>query len=380
MSSLHDLHPAPVIAGLKGDTLLVHASSAWPVTLEELLDRRDPAVLSMGDAAVIRPERATSYVLHEPPALYRLTTYTGRSIDAAGDQRFLTRGGWRTLSTLAPTDAVAIVAEYPDFFGRGETDPELVKLLAYLTSAGTMGDGLSPSFVDPDVRCDFEHAVNAKGDACRPIDSIGGETTPRQVHGRFGAHSKVLSYLELVGVHGVAAHNMFVPDFVFGLKRATLRLFLNRLFTMDGQIETSGRLIYRTASLRMARQVQHLLARFGVVSLLRGLEHDGVLEAVDLVICTKADVLRFIDEVGFFGEKAHRAEEVRAALYHVRMVDVPLGRLGPILFDRVFTVELIEAAPIVRLVFETTHNFIASDFIVEAEGPHSAPPVASATM
>jgi replicative DNA helicase len=354
--------------GLKGDTLLMHAVSAWPSTLEDLLDRRDAAVVSMEDAALLRPAHAISFHAHAPPALYRLTTYTGRSIEATADQSFLTRHGWRQLSALSTDDAVAVVAEYPDFFGRGDTDADLVKLLAYLTAAGTRGDGISPPFTDVDVRGDFEAAVNSKGDACRPISTVDG-ATQLHVHGRFGERSKVLDYLELVGVHELASIDMFVPDFVFGLKRDKLRLYLSRLFSVDGRIETSGRLIYRTTSLRMARQVQHLLARFGVVALLRGVERverGGELDAVDLAICTKADVVRFIDDVGFLGEKSHRAEVVRAALYHVRATDPSLARLGPILFDRVVAVEPTAAAPVFSLVFETTHNFIANDFVVQA--------------
>lgn len=369
MSSNPDVTQGPALTGISGETLLMHATSGWPSTLEELLDRRDPAVLSMGEAAVLRPARASSFGAHDAPQMLRLTTYTGRSIDAAPEQRFLTRDGWRPLSALSAGDAVAVIGDYPDFFGRGDTDAELVKVLAYLTAGGTSGDGVSPPLTDPDVRSDCEHAVNAKGDAFEAIPADPGGVR-LQVHGRFGAASKVLGYLDLVGVHGVPPGEMFVPDFVFGLKRPTLRLFLNRLFTIDAQLETSGRIVYRSRSLQTARQVQHLLARFGVVALLRGLEQGGALEAVDLAICTKPDVLRFIDEIGFTGDKAHRAEEVRAALYHVRITEPP-GRLGPVIFDRVVAVEPRDPAPAFALGFDTAHNFIANDFVVRAESSPS---------
>ncbi|HET9622917.1 MAG TPA: LAGLIDADG family homing endonuclease, partial [Kofleriaceae bacterium] len=283
--------------GLKDDTLLMHAGSSWPSTLEELLDRRDATILSVGDAAVLRAARAVSFRAHAPPMLYRLTTYTGRSIEATRDQPFLTREGWRPLSSLTTADAVAVVAEYPDFFGRGDTDADLLKLLAYLTGAGTRGDGISPTFADLMVRSDFEDAVLRKGDECRILTDSDGSTR-LHVHGRAGAGSRVIGFLELVGVRDVGPSALFVPDFVFGLQRSKLRLYLSRLFTLDGQLESSGRITYRTTSIRMARQVQHLLARFGVVSLLRGLGLGDDLDAVDLVIRTKADVVRFIDEIG----------------------------------------------------------------------------------
>ncbi|TMQ21424.1 MAG: hypothetical protein E6J90_14375 [Deltaproteobacteria bacterium] len=82
------------------------------------------------------------------------------------------------------------------------------------------------------------------------------------------------------------------------------------------------------------------------------------------MITTKADVLRFVDDIGFLGDKAARAEEVRASLYHIRMIEPPPDRLGPILFDRVYMIERTESAPVYDLAIAETHNFVANDFIV----------------
>jgi replicative DNA helicase len=347
---------------LAGDTLLMNAESGWPITLRDLVGRRDGAVLTMREASMISPRRPAGYLAHQAAQLHRLTTYSGRSIEATAGRAFLTRDGWKPLSTLCATDAVAVVAEYPHIFGRGDTDAALVKLLAYLTANGTSSDGAAPPIDDDDVREDFETAVRAKEDECALLDDDG--RTRLYVRGPSGTRSKILRYLDLVGVHGVCGPDKFVPEFVFGLRQDKLRLYLNRLFTCDGSIETSGRITYRTTSVRMARQVQHLLARFGVACLLRGLERDGALDAVDLSITTKTDVLRFIDDIGFLGDKATRAEAIRASLYHLRMIEPPADRLGPILFDRVYMVEATGFAPVYDLSIPETHNFVANDFIV----------------
>lgn len=349
---------------LAGDTQLVHADSGWPVKLRDLVSRRQGTVLTMREASLLTPQRPAAYLAHEPAPLHRLTTYTGRTITATADQAFLTRDdGWKPLHALCPSDAVAVVVEYPQLFGTGNIDAALIKLLAYLTADRAPGDGAGPIFTDVDVRADFEAAVNAKGDESVPV---GEETDPPRLHvrGRGGARSHVVGYLDLVGVRGVRAPERAVPDFVFGLRQDRLRLYLNRLFTCDGMVETSGRITYRTSSVQMARDVQHLLARFGVGGTLRGLECEGVLEAVDLMITTKTDVLRFVDEIGFIGDKAVRAEAVRAALYHVRMIEPAPDRVGPILFDRVYMVESLDAAPVYDLAIEGTHNFVANDFVV----------------
>lgn len=356
----------PTIRGgcLAGDTQLVNADSGWPIKLRDLVGRREGSVLTMREASLLTPQRPAAYLAHEPAPLHRLTTYTGRTITATADQAFLTRAdGWKPLHALRPSDAVAVVVEYPQLFGTRNIDAPLIKMLAYLLADGAPGDGAAPIFTDVDVRADFEGAVNAKEDECL---LVGEETDPPRLHvrGRAGARSHVVGYLDLVGVRGIQARDRFVPDFVFGLRQDRLRLYLNRLFTCDGTIETSGRITYRTRSVRMARDVQHLLARFGVGGMLRGLERNGDLEAVDLMITTKADVLRFIDEIGFLGDKATRAEAMRAVLYHVRMIEPAPDRVGPILFDRVYMVESLDAGPVYDLSFAGTRNFIADDFVV----------------
>lgn len=349
---------------LAGDTQLVHADSGWPIKLRDFVGRRQGSVLTMREASLLTPQRPAAYLAHEPAPLQRLTTYTGRSITATADQAFLTRAdGWKPLHALCPTDAVAVVVEYPQLFGTRNIDAALIKMLAYLLADGAPGDGAAPIITDLDVRADFEAAVSAKEDECL---LVGEETNPPRLHvrGRAGARSHVVGYLDLVGVRGIQARERFVPDFVFGLRQDRLRLYLNRLFTCDGTVEPSGRITYRTSSARMARDVQHLLARFGVSGMLRGLERNGDLEAVDLMITTKSDVLRFIDEIGFLGDKATRAEAVRAALYDVRMIEPAPDRVGPILFDRVYMVESLDAGPVYDLAIEGTHNYIANDFVV----------------
>jgi hypothetical protein len=327
--------------------MLIDPETGWPITLRNLVERRDRSVLTLRDAGVIRPQRPSSFLEQREAQLFRLTTYCGRSIDAKAEQLFLTRDDWKPLSKLTPSDAVAVVVEYPQLFGRGDTDAELVKLVAYLTANGTTGDGMVPAFDDGVVHQDFEAAVVAKGDECAKLVDDDG-VAYRRVHGKHGGRSRVLAYLDLVGVHGVCAVDKFVPDFVLGLTRDKLRLYLNRLFTCDGAAEAS-RIVYHATSVRMAREVQHLLARFGINCVLRGRERDGVLDSILLTISSKVDALRYLDEIGFLGAKAIKAESTRTLLNHVRMVDPPLDRLGPILFDDVFAVEVTERAPVYDL-------------------------------
>ena len=92
------------------------------------------------------------------------------------------------------------------------------------------------------------------------------------IRARKNAPNGLRRWLDELGLWGSAARDKFVPDAVFRCPREELVLFLNRLFATDGwaTVLASGQaqLGYCTVSERLARQVQHLLLRFGVVATL----------------------------------------------------------------------------------------------------------------
>ena len=350
---------------LRGDTQLIDAHSGRPISLRDLVAKGTGDVLTMREAGLLVAERPRAYVTNEPEQLCRLTTQTGRTIEATASHPFLTRQGWKPLEELRVSDRLAVVAEYPNLFGHGDTDDELVKILAYLMADGSLANDSSPVFtkVDPEVRMDFEAAVEAKGDECVEFTNKAGVPHVR-VRGKSGSRNNVIAHLKQVGLHGLRSGEKFVPDFVFGLKKPKLRLFLNRLFTCDGSVEASGRVSYSSTSLRLVREIQHLLLRFGIVSVMRERPLHGEPYGAEILIASKANVLAYLDQIGFIGEKAVRAEAVRQALYQVRGAETQLDRVGPILFDRVVRIEPTVVEPVYDLTIDESHNFVANDFIV----------------
>ena len=357
--------PSKIGKCLRGDTVLMLPGSARPATLREIVEGKDASVLTMKEAGVIAAQRPSAYLANEPAQLFRLTTQTGRTIEATASHPFLTRDGWKPLEALGVGDRIAVVAEHHGLFGHGDTDDDLVKILAYLIADGSLASGSSPVFTkkDTEVRLDFEAAVEARGDECVEFVNEKGVDHVR-IRGKAGSRNNVIGYLKEVGIHGLRSAEKFIPDFVFGLKKPKLRLFLNRLFTCDGSVEATGRVSYSSTSVRLVRQVQHLLSRFGIVSVVRERRRDGEPYGAELLVGSKANVLAFLDEIGFLGEKAVKAEAVRAALYNVRGAETQLDRLGPVLFDRVVSVEPTVVEEVYDLTVEGSHNFIANDFVV----------------
>ena len=137
---------------------------------------------------------------------------------------------------------------------------------------------------------------------------------------RKNAPNGMRRWLVELGLWGRVARDKFVPDSVFRAPRTELALFLNRLFATDGwaTVLTSGQaqLGYCTVSERLARQVQHLLLRFGVVAALckKSVKYgESRRWAFQLNITDSGAIRAFVQEIGIFGKDA-AVRRVRRAL------------------------------------------------------------------
>src|SRR5205823_13524809 len=127
---------------------------------------------------------------------------------------------------------------------------------------------------------------------------------------RKGERNRLARWLESLGLRGKTAREKFIPEPVFRLRREELACFLNRLFATDGwaTVLASGQaqLGFCSTSERMARQVQHLLLRFGVTASLRGRRiryRGGFRVAWQLDITDAMAIQAFIDRIGIFGKE-----------------------------------------------------------------------------
>jgi replicative DNA helicase len=101
-----------------------------------------------------------------------------------------------------------------------------------------------------------------------------------------------------------------VPAAVFSLRTELVALFVNRLFATDGwaTVLASGeaQLGYASVSERLARQIQHLLLRFGVIASLRKRMvryGEGRRPAWQLDITDARSIRTFAREIGIFGKE-----------------------------------------------------------------------------
>jgi replicative DNA helicase len=95
-----------------------------------------------------------------------------------------------------------------------------------------------------------------------------------------------------------------IPADIFSLERALLSQFLNQLFILKGQVcQHSAALCFVTTKESVAKQVQHLLLRFGIIATRKHDVQPNHEIDYELEIHGMQSIKTFIDEIGTFDRK-----------------------------------------------------------------------------
>ncbi len=163
------------------------------------------------------------------------------------------------------------------------------------------------------------------------LSSVGFE--PPAAAGSASIHKNgdnpVKQWLVELGLWGKSAHAKHVPAVIFELPREKVALFLNRAFACDGSIYVQNgdqaAISYSTVSERLARDMQHLLVRFGIIAKLRyrTVPYRGTRRtAYELRIVRQEDIARFVDEIGIFGKERAAMKALRVSSRKRRKVNL----------------------------------------------------------
>ncbi|OAB59182.1 replicative DNA helicase [Phormidium willei BDU 130791] len=194
------------------------------------------------------------------------------------------------------------------------------------------------------------------------------------------SQNRIKCWLDTLGLWGKNAHQKTIPEVIFKLPKPQLALFLNRLFATDGwaAVLNSGQcqLGYLSVHEVLARQIQHLLVRFGIIAALKHRQvryKDERRPAWQLDITHVQSIRRFIDEIGIFS-KEEAIERVRQSLATRReqsklaiALDNPdLQHLADsdVYWDEITAIEELGEAQVYDLTIPETHNFVANDICV----------------
>jgi intein/homing endonuclease len=236
--------------------------------------------------------------------------FVGRSTNVSGCRPAIMPLGFTPTSEILSGDLIAVAEELPAFGGGTLPDDE-IKVLAYLLGDGGYAHGgivfsqKGGRTLDEMMECVGRMGVkvvrNGKYDY-----SLRG--TKRGSPGQ----NPVINLLRQHGMMGAHSREKRVPQCVFQFDRASLSLFLNRLFATDGWAcvsETVGRrgkpatlrqIGFCSASQGLVEDVTYLLQKLGVHA---RVGRKSKVNAWTLTISDASDQMMFIERVGIFGKE-----------------------------------------------------------------------------
>lgn len=254
-------------------------------TIEEIVKRKSAELLTLGADARFASTEPSDFIYDGLKPVYRVTTRLGRRVDTTLTHPFLTRQGWTPLSVLRPGQHIAVPRRLPAF-GRDRMPKMRVRAIADSlvgepVTAGSLPDDPSP---------------------------------------------------------------LRVPPSVFTLEKPLIAEFLRRLFVLSGHTRTGGTGLMRhflcLRETEAAREVQHLLTRFGILALLHP---SGVLE-----IAEERSLSTFAREITATGHE-HGSDN---------------GTADEIYWDEIVSIDAHGIKSVYDLTIAKTHNFVADDICV----------------
>ncbi len=280
---------------LIGSTSILDAVTGERTTLESLYSNPRPfTVHALGEDGRLRPRVVSRVMYNGRKAVFSLRTAQGKHIVATGNHPFRTLDGWTNLECLKVGDRIAAPRHLSVPTEERWPRHEIIAL-AGLIAEGNVCHPTSLYFFGNEEHLveDFEEAIScfpdtvartySRGDgrmevcantgrdfrirtkAARAANAKVGDVIEQPAHPiRSGAYR----WAERLGLLGRKATDKKIPDGVFRLCDADLELFLGRLWAGDGFIANIDQFVpyYATSSEALARDVQTLLLRLGIIA------------------------------------------------------------------------------------------------------------------
>lgn len=324
---------------LKYDTEIVDAQTGEVRTIQELVSRGAANLWTLTAAGTLERTAPSRFVDDGIKPVYRVRTASGREVETTLSHPFLTTRGWRRLADVEVGEPIAVPARLP-VFGTSDLPSYEVKLLAYLC-AGTMPTETTLAF-------DFADAV-AVGEAIHSATKLPVTPSPVMAPIQGGSQAEIVTLVQ--ARHRALAESAarrYLPPPIFTLTREKLALFLSRLLACTSTVQTEPELSVQATlpSARLARQVQHLLLRFGIFA---------TVDEERLTL-TGDHARELFREIGIVGYERMR---MWARHHQAQLLDGPA-----ILWDPIVAITYTGDVQVYDLTVPATHNFIANDVCV----------------
>ncbi len=316
---------------LTADTRLLRADTNAEISLGNLLESgaRDVPVWALDDRLKLVPRTLTHAFPSGTKQVFDVTLASGRRVSATGNHPFLTYDGWMPLAELEVGSRVGSIRHVPPPMEIVPRDEDEITLLAHLLGDGSFvrRQPIRYASIDEDnLSAVAAAAARRFGITAVRDDYAAARVTTLRLPAPFrlarGRRNPIAAWLDEDGLFGLRSHEKFVPDWVFGLPKEQVGLFVRHLWATDGCVHYDekrriGRIYYASTSRRLIDDVARLLGRFNVFTRIKRIRKEGYRDSYHLHIYGVENQLRFLDEIGVHGARGLAAERVAAEIRDV---------------------------------------------------------------
>ena len=311
---------------LTAGTRILRADTGSEITLGDLLTsgEQNVPVWSLNERMRLVPRTLTHAFPSGVKEVFRVRLTSGREVEATANHPFLTFDGWRPLSDLSARSRVAVPRQMPaPINARAMPEPELI-MLAHLLGDGSFVKNQPIRYASTDeanLTAVTEAAVHFGITAVRDYHPAARCTSlrlPAPYHLTHGRHNPIAAWLDSMGLFGLRSHEKFIPPHIFSLPQDQLALFLRHLWATDGSVTVarSGavRVYYGTTTERLARELQMLVLRFGIIARLHAVGNVYGHPQWTVDVTGVKDQRQFLDRIGVYGKRGLAVMEARRRL------------------------------------------------------------------
>lgn len=297
---------------LPGHTRIYDPTTGNRVPVEELYKSKKAHLVTMTNDYKLTPHFTNEILDNGIKEVFRVTTKTGRHIDATSNHPLFTAKGWTAIEYLKTGDKVALAGNL-GYFGNHEMNMNEIKLLAYMIGDGNYTtNAIRFCNSNKDIIDELERAVNYFD--CELVQYKSGRDIDYNIVKKFNRNNKnypntIKELLESHEMFGDKAHFKKIPSDIFKLSKNDTALFLSRLYATDGWAHAKNNkqvIGYGSVSRTLLSDMQHLLLKFGINSYInykpdKRKEDGGSYH--NLLITNSNDVIKFYKEIGIFSKE-----------------------------------------------------------------------------
>ncbi len=298
---------------LPGHVRIYDPNTGERVRVDELYKRGKAHIVTMTEDYKLSPHFTNEILDNGIKEVFRVTTKTGRHMDATGNHPLFTAKGWVAIDNLKSGDRVALAGNL-GYFGHHEMNENEIKLLAYMIGDGNCTTKSIRFCTASDaIKKEMERAVNYFD--CDLIQYKSNRDIDYNIIKRYNKNNRMFEnpikkVLEKHGLFGKGAHDKRIPEAIFKLSKNDTATFLSRLYATDGWAHTKNnkqQIGYCSVSRELIADIQHLLLKFGInsyVNTKKAKYKDTVKISYQLLITNSNDIIKFYKEIGIFSKES----------------------------------------------------------------------------